>query len=114
MLINWFGCPLGRSLIKGIEIEAVVKTFRFTIGAVVLALTFGQLYATFDGKWLFIISTVLFQAASALCGGAPTMNAMIVGRVLAGIGGNGMYLGTLTLMILHTRENERSGYLALM
>lgn len=90
------------------------KNFRFTIGAVVLALSFGQLYATFDGKWLFIISTVLFQAASALCGGAPNMSAMIIGRVLAGVGGNGMYLGTLTLMILHTREKERSGYLALM
>lgn len=88
--------------------------YRFTIGAVVLALSFGQLYASFDGKWLFIISTVLFQAASALCGGAPNMSAMIIGRVLAGIGGNGMYLGTLTLMILHTREKERSGYLALM
>lgn len=42
------------------------------------------------------------------------MSAMIIGRVLAGVGGNGMYLGTLTLMILHTTDKERSGYLALM
>ncbi|KAL9616289.1 MAG: hypothetical protein Q9160_008829 [Pyrenula sp. 1 TL-2023] len=40
------------------------------------------------------------------------MSAEIVGRVLAGIGGNGMYLGTLTLMIVHTLEKERGAYLA--
>lgn len=96
------------------EMETELKIARFTIGAVVLALSFGQIYSLFDGKWLFIGSTVLFQAASALCGGAPTMSAIIIGRVLAGIGGNGMYLGTLTLMMLHTNEKERSGYLALM
>ena len=86
----------------------------FTIGAVVLALSFGKLYATFDAKWLFIGSTVLFLAASALCGAAPSMAAEIIGRVFAGVGGNGMYLGTLTLMIVHTTAKERSGYLALM
>ncbi|KAI9753506.1 MAG: hypothetical protein M4579_005138 [Chaenotheca gracillima] len=84
----------------------------FTIGAVVLALSFGKLYATFDSKWLFIASSVLFQAASALCGAAPNVAALIVGRVLAGVGGNGMYLGTLTLVIGHTTEKERSSYLA--
>ncbi|MCJ1258533.1 hypothetical protein MMC24_006366 [Lignoscripta atroalba] len=86
----------------------------FTIGAVVLALSFGKLYATFDAKWLFIGSTVLFLAASALCGAAPSMAAEIIGRVFAGVGGNGMYLGTLTLMIVHTTAKERSGYLALI
>ncbi len=87
---------------------------RFTIGAVVLALSFGKLYATFDAKWLYIGSSVLFYAASILCGAAPNMSAEIIGRVLAGVGGNGMYLGALTLMITHTQEQERGGYLASM
>ncbi|KAI9785432.1 MAG: hypothetical protein M1816_000401 [Peltula sp. TS41687] len=86
----------------------------FTIGAVALSLPLGKLYATFDAKWLFIIWTVIFLAASALCGGAPNMDAMIIGRVLAGAGGNGMYLGTLTLLMITTTEKERSGYLALI
>ncbi len=42
------------------------------------------------------------------------MSADIIGRVLAGVGGNGMYLGALTLMITHTEEQERGGYLATM
>lgn len=86
----------------------------FTIGAVVLALSFGKLYATFDAKWLYVGSSTLFLAASILCGAAPNMSAEIVGRVLAGVGGNGMYLGTLTLIIAHTTALERGVYLGSM
>lgn len=35
-------------------------TVGFTIGAVVLALSFGKIYAHFSAKWLYIISTILF------------------------------------------------------
>ncbi|KAH8600026.1 major facilitator superfamily domain-containing protein [Bisporella sp. PMI_857] len=84
----------------------------FTIGAVILVLTFGKAYAILDSKWLFVGSSILFQAASVLCGAAPTVEAEIVGRVLAGIGGNGMYTGTLTLLITYTTAVERGGYLA--
>lgn len=51
------------------------------------------LYAIFDLKIMFIGSIILFEAASALCGAAPTMDALIVGRVFAGVGGNGIFLG---------------------
>ncbi|KAJ5495496.1 Phomenoic acid biosynthesis cluster MFS-type transporter [Penicillium diatomitis] len=39
---------------------------------------------------------VLFMAGSALCGAAPDMKSMIVGRAMAGAGGSGMYFGVLT------------------
>ena len=38
-------------------------------------------------------SIVVFEIGSAICGAAPNMNAMIVGRVIAGMGGAGMYMG---------------------
>lgn len=38
----------------------------------------------FDVKWLWLGSILLFQVGSVLCGGAPSMNALIVGRVIAG------------------------------
>jgi MFS family permease len=44
-------------------------------------------------KKLFISSVVLFEAGSAICGAAPTMNALIVGRAIAGVGGSGLYIG---------------------
>jgi hypothetical protein len=36
----------------------------------------------------------MFEVGNALCGAAPTSDALIVGRVIAGIGGAGMYLGS--------------------
>lgn len=65
----------------------------FGLGSTVSILPLGKMYSMFDTKWLFIICLVMFSAGSALCGGAPNMNALIIGRVWAGAGGAGMYLG---------------------
>ena len=65
----------------------------FPMGSVAVILLVGKLYGTFEIKWLIIASIVTFEAGSALCGAAPTSNALIVGRVIAGIGGAGMYIG---------------------
>ncbi|KAF4634581.1 hypothetical protein G7Y89_g3528 [Cudoniella acicularis] len=61
-------------------------------------------------KYLMIGSVLLFEIGSAVCGVAPTMNAMIVGRVIAGSGGVGMYLGALTYNSVFTSMKERPIY----
>jgi len=83
------------------------------IGGVAVVLPFGKLYGLFNVKYLYIISVFLFMVGSALCGAAPTMNAFIVGRVLAGMGGNGMYFGVMTILSVNTSNKERPPYLAL-
>lgn len=65
----------------------------FTLGSTVAILPLGKAYARFDNKWVFIGCLTMFGAGSALCGAAPTMSLMIVGRVWAGAGGAGIYLG---------------------
>ncbi len=65
----------------------------FTLGSTVTILPLGKVYASFDTKWVFISCLTMFAAGSALCGAAPSMNAMIIGRVWAGAGGAGVYLG---------------------
>jgi len=42
------------------------------------------------------------------------MNALIVGRVIAGIGGAGMYLGNLNLISINTTMRERSVYMGVV
>lgn len=73
----------------------------------------GKVYNQFNAKWLYIGGLVLFEAGSALCGAAPTMNALIGGRVLAGLGGSGVYIGVMTLLSVNTTEHERPMYLGL-
>lgn len=65
----------------------------FTLGSTVTILPLGKAYARFDNKWVFISCLTMFGAGSALCGAAPTMSLLIVGRVWAGAGGAGVYLG---------------------
>ena len=63
------------------------------MASVATILLFGRAYALFDIKVLLLSSIFVFEVGSAVCGAAPTSNALIVGRVIAGIGGAGMYLG---------------------
>lgn len=65
----------------------------FTLGSTVAILPLGKAFGIFDAKWVFVGCLTMFAAGSALCGAAPSMNAIIVGRVWAGSGGAGMYLG---------------------
>ena len=81
----------------------------FTLGSTVAILPLGKAYARFDNKWVFINCLTMFAAGSALCGGAPSMNAMIVGRVWAGAGGAGIYLGQVSPCTLVDLEADLAG-----
>ena len=65
----------------------------FPMGSVAIILLVGALFGKFNLKWLTIGFFATFEVGSALCGGAPNSNALIIGRVIAGIGGAGMYIG---------------------
>jgi len=65
----------------------------FVMAGVSMTLLFGQLYSTLWPKWLYIVSVVIFEAGSAICGAAQSMDMLIVGRTICGLGGMGIYLG---------------------
>ncbi|KAF5870644.1 putative mfs drug efflux protein [Botrytis fragariae] len=83
----------------------------FLIGAASTNLVWGKIYGQFNAKWTYIISIVIFEAGSALCGGAPNMPALIVGRALCGFGGSGTYVGVMTLLAASTTIHERPLYI---
>lgn len=89
----------------------LANAFALTVAAFLLP--WGKLYATFNSKWLFITSVGLFEAGSAICGAAPTMNALIGARVLAGIGAIGIYIGVISIISANTTDMERPIYLGL-
>ena len=86
----------------------------FPLGSVCVILLLGSLYNTFNMKGVLIATVVLFEAGSALCGGAPTMSALIIGRVIAGAGGSGIYLGSLQYYAVMTTGKERGFYMSLI
>lgn len=67
----------------------------------------------FDVKVLLLSSLGIFEVGSALCGAAPNSASLIVGRVIAGAGGAGMYLGALTYIAVFSTPAEANLYNAL-
>lgn len=123
MLSSIFLFSLDNTIVADIQ-HAVVEEFddisklpwlagAFMIGAAATNLVWGKIYAGFEAKSMYIACVVLFEAGSALCGGAPSMNALIVGRAIAGVGGSGLYLGVMSLLAVTTTMQERPLYVGL-
>ncbi|KAI2617413.1 major facilitator superfamily transporter [Hypoxylon sp. NC1633] len=85
----------------------------FMAGAFVAILPVGKIYGKYNAKWVYTTSIIIFLAASAVCGAAPNMNAIIVGRVLLGVSGSAVYCGILTLVAVNTLDHERPAYISL-
>lgn len=74
-------------------------------------LPWGKVYGVFNAKYMYLFNIVLFELGSAVCGAAPSMTAPVIGRVIAGVGGLGMYSGTLSFVTMLTWLRERPIYM---
>jgi MFS family permease len=83
----------------------------FPLGSVSVILLNGVLYTNFNMKWVYITALVLFEIGSAICGAAPNMAALIVGRVIAGAGGSGIFMGCLSFFTALTTPKESAIYI---
>lgn len=83
----------------------------FAVGSAPI-LPWGKCFGIFSVKKLFLLQILIFEIGSAICGAAPNMTALVIGRVIAGLGGSGMYSGALSYIAMLTTEVERSRYVA--
>jgi MFS family permease len=81
-------------------------TSAFFLSTSALTLSYGQLYQVFNAKWLYVLSVFIFEAGSALCGAAPNINVLIIGRLIVGVGATGIYTGSLFLLSVNTSQQE--------
>ncbi len=84
----------------------------FLLGATATNMLWGRLYEQYNSKWLYIFNVFLFELGSAICGAAPNINVMIVGRAICGVGGSGLYVGCMTLIAVTTTIAERPLYVS--
>lgn len=78
--------------LKGFELYAWVAT-SYLLTSVITVPIFGRLGDYYGRKPFVVAAIVLFTLASALCGAADSMLALVLARALQGIGG-GMLVGT--------------------
>ncbi|XP_014555777.1 hypothetical protein COCVIDRAFT_101461 [Bipolaris victoriae FI3] len=86
----------------------------YALPATAFALIQSKMYGAFDIKWLYFGYVVCFEVGSAISAASPTMNSLIVGRMIAGIGGCGIYVGSLTFFSVVTTPKERPLYISLI
>lgn len=84
----------------------------FLLSATATNLVWGRVYGHFNAKWFYIFHVTIFEIGSAICGAAPSMNVMILGRAIAGVGGSGLYVGCMTLIAMTTTISERPIYIS--
>src|SRR6476659_2553988 len=106
-IVNVALATLGRELHSSIDqIQWVVTGYLLSLAAVIPVT--GWAARRFGANRVYIISLVLFTAGSALCGLASSTTALILFRVLQGIGG-GMILPIGQLMMASAAGPRRMG-----
>ncbi len=70
----------------------------YMLTAASLQLFFGKLYTFLSIKWVFLSAVWIFELGSLICGLAPNSLALIMGRVVAGIGCAGLMTGGLLIL----------------
>ncbi|KAG8629913.1 hypothetical protein KVT40_001532 [Elsinoe batatas] len=73
-------------------------------------LSYGKLYNLFPIKWVFLSALAFFQLGSLICGAAPNSLALIMGRVVAGIGSGGIFSGALLIVAQNLPLQQRPIY----
>jgi MFS family permease len=67
----------------------------------------GKIYMYFDLRWSFLVSMLIFEVGSLICGVAPSSTTLIVGRAIAGLGGAGLSVGGTCIVSLAVPPAKR-------
>ncbi|KAK7550655.1 MFS transporter [Phyllosticta citricarpa] len=73
-------------------------------------LIFGKLYTFYSIKWMYLLALGIFELGSFICGIAPTSNALIVGRAIAGLGAAGVFSGAILIVSKTVPLRQRPTY----
>ena len=72
-----------------------------------LEAAWGKAFKYFDLKITFIVSVLIFELGSLICGVAPNSKALIVGRAIAGVGGAGISVGGTSIVAFSAEPKQR-------
>ncbi|KAJ3959662.1 MFS-type transporter dmxR4 [Colletotrichum tropicale] len=70
----------------------------FLLTTCAFQLLFGKIYSFYSIKATFLVSVLLFEVGSAICGAAPSSDVFIFGRALAGVGSAGILTGVVSAL----------------
>src|SRR3954470_21435106 len=97
----------------GTDLDASFAGLQWTVNAYTLTLAAfillgGSLGDRFGRRRVFVVGVVWFALASALCGFAPNMEALIAARALQGVGGALLTPGSLAIISASFHGRDRA------
>lgn len=116
----WLSMFLGAldSTILAQAIPSITETFSgltnvvwystaYSISNAAFKMFWGKAYRNFRLKPTFLISMLIFEAGNVLCATAQSSTAVIVGRIVSGMGGAGLMCGSFVISALSVRSQYR-------
>ncbi|MFR3090549.1 MAG: MDR family MFS transporter [Eggerthella lenta] len=89
-------------------------TTAYILASTVMMPIYGKLGDLFGRKYLFIIALSIFIVGSATCGLAPSMDGLIAGRAVEGLGGGGLIVLAQATIADIIPPRQRGKYMGLM
>ena len=76
-------------------------------------LVYSQLAQIFPSKHVIMLAVSIFELGSLVCGVAPNMRVLILGRAIAGAGAAGIFSAGIIIIAELTTLHERAKYFGL-
>ncbi|KAI8611946.1 major facilitator superfamily domain-containing protein [Chytriomyces sp. MP71] len=86
----------------------------FFLSATAFIPIFGQMADVFGRKATFLFAIFIFELGSLLCGASQSIDMLIISRVIAGVGGAGVFTLTMVIIADLTVPRERGAYLGII
>jgi MFS family permease len=77
------------------------------------SLIYAQLAQIFPSKTVIMFAVTIFEVGSLVCGVAPSIVVLILGRAIAGAGAAGIFSGAMVVIAELTALHERAQYMGL-
>ncbi|KND91555.1 Pantothenate synthetase [Tolypocladium ophioglossoides CBS 100239] len=74
----------------------------------------GKVYKYFPLKTSFLIAIFIFELGSVICGAAPSAEALITGRAIAGVGAAGLGAGAYTIIAFSAPPKKRPAFTGIL
>ncbi|KAI0109094.1 major facilitator superfamily domain-containing protein [Nemania sp. FL0031] len=80
----------------------------YLLASTALQPSFGKVYTHFDVKWVYLGALLVFEVGSIVAATSKSSIALIIGRVVAGLGGGGLTSGGSTIIALMVPIEKRA------
>lgn len=76
--------------------------------------SWGKAYQYFPLKSTFLLSIIVFEIGNVICALSPRSEVLILGRIVAGMGGGGVMTGAFISVALTAGPDRRAAYMGLV